>query len=178
VEGSSLSGHAWVPIDDEHVWTFTFTWNPTRPITAEERETQMQGFGIHTEVDKDVTRWDLKISNAFRPVRNAENNYMIDREEQRTRSFTGIKGISEQDMSIQESMGKVSPRWKEHLGTTDKAILEFRRLMLAACRNLMEGKEPPQPHNPDAYRARSAAIVIDKTVPWEDGSMEAVQARV
>jgi phenylpropionate dioxygenase-like ring-hydroxylating dioxygenase large terminal subunit len=177
-EGSSLSGHAWVPVDDEHVWTFTFTWNPTRPLTPEEHATHMQGFGVHTEVDKNLPRWDLKISNSYKPIRNMDNNYMVDYEERRKRTFTGIKGISEQDMSIQESMWPIVPRWREHLGTTDKAIIEFRKLVMGMARDLLEGVEPEFPHTPDAYRVRSAAITISRDVPWEEGSAEVVKAKV
>ncbi|MPZ47986.1 MAG: Rieske 2Fe-2S domain-containing protein [Dehalococcoidia bacterium] len=177
-ENRSLSGHAWVPIDDTHVFTFTMTWNPSRPITDEERETHLKGFGVHTEVDKVMPRWELKISNGYTPIRNMSNNYMVDFEERRLRTFTGIKGISEQDMSIQESMWPMVPRWKEHLGTTDKAIIEFRKLVMGMARDLLEGKEPEFPHTPDAYRVRSAAVTIGRDIAWEEGSAEVMKARV
>ena len=45
-----------------------------------------RGFGIHSELDE---RWV--------PVRRRANDYLIDRADQKTRSFTGIRGISEQD---------------------------------------------------------------------------------
>lgn len=173
----NLGGHVWVPMDDEHVWTFSFTWNTERPIPDEERREHLQGLGIHTQVDKTVSDWDLGLSNAYLPVRNRRNMYMVDREEQRTRTFTGIKGISEQDMSIQEAMGRTSPRWLEHLGTTDKAIIEFRAVLLRMCKELMEGKEPEQPHNPQAYSVRSAAFNLPHDVPWEEGMVPFVQAR-
>ena len=32
-EGGSITGHAWVPIDDHHCWAYTMTWNPTRPVS-------------------------------------------------------------------------------------------------------------------------------------------------
>jgi hypothetical protein len=177
-EGGSLSGHAWIPVDDTHVFTFTFTWNATRPITDEERAVALQGFGVHTEVDKNIPRWDLKISNSYTPIRSMNNNYMVDYEERRTRTFTGIKGISEQDMSIQESMWPMVPRWREHLGTTDKAIIEFRKLVMGLARDLLEGVEPEFPHRPEAYRVRSAAITIGKDIHWEEGSAEVTKAKV
>jgi len=172
----SLGGHVWVPVDDENVWTFSMTWNPTRAITAEEREEHLQGLGIHTQVDKQTPMWDLGLSNAYLPIRNRFNNYGIDRQQQRTSTFTGIRGISEQDMSIQEQMGAMSPRWLEHLGTTDKAIIEFRRVLIGLAKDLMAGKEPAAPHNPAAYRVRSAAFNLQRHVPWEEGSEPYVQA--
>ena len=173
----NLGGHVWVPMDDHHVWTFSMTWNTERPISDEERAGHLEGYGIHTEIDPHKSDWDLGLSNAYLPVRNRTNNYMIDREEQRTRTFTGIKGISEQDMSIQEAMGAISPRWLEHLGTTDKAIIEFRSVLLGLCRDLMNGKEPAVAHNPLAYQVRSAAFNLGKEVPWEEGAVPYMQAR-
>jgi phthalate 4,5-dioxygenase oxygenase subunit len=168
----NLGGHVWVPVDDEHVWTYTMTWNATRPLTQAEIDSQLAGFGTHAEVDKNKSRWDLKISNSWSPIRNIDNNYMIDRDHQREESFTGIKGIGEQDCSIQESMGEVAPRWEEHLGTTDRGIIEFRKLMLQMVRDLMAGKEPSQPHRPEVYHVRSTAFTIEPDVDWEAASEE------
>jgi phthalate 4,5-dioxygenase oxygenase subunit len=129
--GRPLSGHVWVPIDDETVWTFSMTWNPTRPFTDEEVAELHHGNGIHTEVDAE-----------YRPVRNKRNNYMIDRQVQKARTYTGIKGISEQDMAVQEGMGPVVDRSREHLGTSDTAIIAFRRLLLNLAKDLQKGQEP------------------------------------
>ena len=175
--GRNLSGHFWVPVDDEHCWTFSVTWNTERPLTPEEHATHNEGFGIHTLVQKDISMWDLGISHAYLPLRHRGVNYELDRKEQRTQTFTGIKGISEQDMSIQESMGRIVPRWQEHLGTTDKAIIEFRKLMLDLVRDLLEGKEPYAAQNPDVFRVRSAAFSLGKEEAWEQGSMEYIKAR-
>jgi len=174
----NLGGHVWVPVDDHHVWTYTMTWNATRPITDQERADHLAGFGTHAEVDKDKSRWDLKISNSWSPIRNIDNNYMINREQQRMETFTGIKGVGEQDCSIQESMGEIAPRWEEHLGTTDRGIIEFRKLMLQMVRDLMDGKEPTQPHTPDVYLVRSTAFTIDPDVDWEAASAEYMKVGV
>ena len=177
-ENRSLSGHVWTPIDDTHVWTYTISWKPSQPYTDEERTTMTAGYGTHAETDKNLPRWDLKTSNSYTTVRNMDNNYMVDFEERRNRTFTGIKGIGEQDMSIQESMWPVVPRWREHLGTTDKAIIEFRKTVIGLARDLMEGREPEHPHTPEAYRVRSGAITIGKEVHWEEGAAEVLKARV
>jgi hypothetical protein len=173
----NLSGHFWVPVDDEHVWTFSVTWNSERALSDEERATHNAGMGIHTQVTKDVTLWELGLSNAYLPLRHRGVNYMLDRTEQRSQTFTGIKGISEQDMSIQESMGRIVPRWEEHLGTTDKAIIEFRKLLLALARDLLEGNEPQSATNAQAYHVRSAAFTLGRDEPWEQGATEFIRAR-
>ena len=48
------------------------------------------------------------------------------------RSFTGIKGVNLQDLVVQESMGPIVDRTKEHLGAGDLAIVHFRHLLLSA----------------------------------------------
>ncbi len=47
---------------------------------------------------------------------NKKNDYEIDREEQRTASYTGISGIFLQDQAVTESMGPIYNRSNEHLG--------------------------------------------------------------
>jgi hypothetical protein len=142
------------------------TWNATRPLTQEERDKNLEGYGIHCEVDKNATRWDLNISSAWSPIRNLDNNYMIDRAVQKTGTFTGIKGIGEQDCSIQESMGGMSPRWEEHLGTSDRGIILFRKMVTGLARDLMEGNEPELAHAPEKFKVRSTGFTIDADADW------------
>ena len=42
-----------------------------------------------------------------------------------------------------EAMGAIADRSGERLGASDVAIVEFRRLMIKAAREFMEGKRPP-----------------------------------
>jgi hypothetical protein len=67
---------------------------------------------------------------------------MIDRETQKTRSFTGIDGINTQDVAVQEGMGPIADRSEEHLGSTDRAIVMMRRLLLEATRTVEAGGKP------------------------------------
>ena len=64
---------------------------------------------MHAEVDAD-----------YMPLRNTRNDYLIDRAQQKTESFTGIIGVSEQDAAIQDSQGPIQDRTREHLGPTDR----------------------------------------------------------
>ncbi|HEY1298670.1 MAG TPA: Rieske 2Fe-2S domain-containing protein [Chloroflexota bacterium] len=174
--GRNLSGHVWVPVDDDNVWVFTMTWNAQRPLTQEEVDALLSGTGIHCPVDKEVGRWDLKISRGYKPIRNIDNQYMINRSLQRERSFTGINGTSEQDCSIQESMGRISPRWEEHLGTADRGIIEFRRILLQLARDMQAGKNPEHASRAEAYRVRSTAFVVEPETDWESSAAEHMKA--
>ena len=84
--GENYHGQTWVPITDELCWVYCYTWNPERPLTESERQRLKAGQSVHAAVDE---RWV--------PLRNRDNDYLIDRVDQKLRTFTGIRGISEQD---------------------------------------------------------------------------------
>jgi nitrite reductase/ring-hydroxylating ferredoxin subunit len=73
-----------------------------------------------------------------------DNDYLIDRDKQRTESYTGIDGGAiPQDQAVTESMGGIYDRASEHLGTTDRAIIRMRRMLIDAAKALAGGVEPP-----------------------------------
>ena len=164
--GSPISFTAAVPVDDTSMVGFTVTWRPDRPLSSEDVAQIEAWRGIHTEVDA-----------AFKPLRNMGNEYQIDREEQRAGSYTGIRGIREQDLAVQEDQwGPITQRDREHLGTTDLAIIAMRRLIVRDIERLQQGLEPPEPYNGAAYRVRSVAITLDRDVDWEVGAREHLSA--
>ena len=82
------------PIDDERMMGFTVTWHPDRPLSETERAQIESWTGVHTEVDP----------KTFKPLRNRDNDYLLDRAVQRCgQSYTGIRGIREEDLAVQES---------------------------------------------------------------------------
>jgi phenylpropionate dioxygenase-like ring-hydroxylating dioxygenase large terminal subunit len=150
-------GQTWVPITDERCWVYCYTWNPERPLTETERQRLRAGQSVHADVDE---RWV--------PRRNRDNDYLIDRVDQKLRTFTGIRGISEQDACIQDSQGFIADRTREHLGPTDAAIIQFRRLMLGVARDLRGGVEPAAARRAAAYAVRSGSALADRSVPFAD----------
>jgi len=166
--GTPVSFTGAAPIDDEQMMGFTVTWHPDRPLTSTEREQIESWTGVHTEVDL----------RTFKPLRNRDNDYLIDRAVQRSgRSYTGIRGIREEDLAVQESMGGVCDRTTEHLGSADLAVIAMRRRMLEAVRALQErGELPYEACNADAYRVRSAALVLPRDVEWHAGAAPALTA--
>lgn len=146
--GESYHGQTWVPIDDHSCWIYCYTWNPERPITEQERAKYRAGFAVHAEVGPDWV-----------PLRNRANNYLVDRVEQKHRSFTGITGVSEQDACIQDSQGYIADRTREHLGPTDVGVVKFRQLVLGAAKALMNGTPPLAASRPQAYAVRCGGAV-------------------
>jgi hypothetical protein len=69
-----------------------------------------------------------------------------------------------QDTSLQESMGPIQDRTKEHLVSSDKIIVMARRMLLAAATSLHPTTTPPGT-SPASQRVRSAATVLAVDVP-------------
>jgi hypothetical protein len=76
-------------------------------------------------------------------IRNLRNNYLQDREVQRTVNFTGMEEFLNQDACATESMGPIVDRTREHLGVSDSYIIQVRRFLLKALKDLQAGKSPP-----------------------------------
>jgi hypothetical protein len=96
---------------------------------------------------------------------NRRNNYLLDREVQRTETFTGIDGINLQDRAVQESMGPIVDRSKEHLGPADKAVIQARRLLLEAVRAVRDGGTP-RGIAPTYYALAAAEGVLPRDQDW------------
>ena len=125
-------------------------------MTARQKADLGKGQGVHAAL----------VPGTHDPVRNKRNDYLIDREEQRTLTFTGIKGTGEQDFSVQEGMGEISDRTREHLGVTDIGIIAQRKMLLRSASQILEGAEPPSAHNPEAYRIRPGDTMLPPGVDW------------
>jgi phthalate 4,5-dioxygenase len=103
------------------------------------------------------------VDENYVPLRNKSNNYLIDRKLQKTKSYTGIKGVSEQDAAVQDSQGPIADRTREHLGPTDLGIMHFRKLVMDLARALQQGEAPPHLMHQDRYTVRSGACVTHKS---------------
>jgi hypothetical protein len=110
-----LNGHVWVAIDDEQCWNYSISWLAERPLTAEEIVDLQSGNSIHAGVDP----------RTFRPVRNLDNEYLIDREQQRTTSYTGAPPAAARGQAAPARQGAVreppSRRLPGALGVSDLA---------------------------------------------------------
>src|SRR5205814_5222459 len=101
----------------------------------------------------------------FRSKARLENNYLIDRQVQKTESYTGIDGVNVQDRAIQESMGKIVNRLGEHLGPADKAIAHMRRLLIQAIKTAADGGNPPGVA-PTYYTLTTGLDVLPRDADW------------
>jgi phenylpropionate dioxygenase-like ring-hydroxylating dioxygenase large terminal subunit len=118
--------HAHVPIDDAHSLRFNIFFRRHRPVRDDERH------------------HDGEIGPDYVKARNLRNDYLQDRQQQRSETFTGMgKAFFVHDSCATESMGPIFDRSKEHLGMSDVTVIAIRKFLLRCVRALDAGQEPP-----------------------------------
>lgn len=130
--------NCFVPRDDFSTWHIQWFFDETQPIDVAYRVEE----GGH---------W---VDENFRKLRNLDNGYLQDQAAMRTQEFSGIRGIVTQDHAVSESQGRILDRTREHLGSSDVAIVAWRRLLLKAARTLAETGEAP--------------AALDRALPWRN----------
>ncbi|SRR5712691_1052114 len=160
VEGQPvIQGHMWVPIDDQRTWVYNWIYHRNGSALSEE-EVLLE--------ERETGRSPEDMLPGSRLKANRSNDYFIDREAQRTSSFTGIPGVNTQDIAVQESMGPIYDRTQEHLGTSDLAVITTRRLLLDAARAVQKGQDPLGWDGGCSDRVRPAEGLLPASVPWHD----------
>jgi phenylpropionate dioxygenase-like ring-hydroxylating dioxygenase large terminal subunit len=184
--GMQVLVRAWVPLDDEHTMFWAIGVPRSRegagsaggavPVTKNGRPVAAAGNrpgGF--EFLPDTDDWFGK----FRLSQNKDNDYLIDREAQRTQSFTGIAGIHQQDQAVTESMGPIIDRTQEHLGTSDAMVIRTRRRVLNAAKSLRDGGVvPPGVEHPELYRQRSGGVILPRDADWLEATKGLRRAEV
>ena len=160
VRTSTVSGHFWVPMDDENHMVWNWHYN----------------FG-----DEPIRDWDARQPpykggeqlGGFRKVRNMDNSWLIDRQLQKAETFTGIDGVNTQDHAVQESMGRIVDRTREHLMHTDKAVVTARLLLLKAIGMVQHGDDPPGTGT-SYYGARAIEDIVGPGADWRGALMDRI----
>jgi phthalate 4,5-dioxygenase oxygenase subunit len=149
-----------VPIDDENTARFTFA---TRAV---ENPRGIGGDGLFALTP--FTHARTTAGTGVIPRRyTRENDYGIDRAAQRGVSYSGVAEFMSQDFMVTETMGPVYDRTQEHLGTSDKAILRMRRLLIAAAKRVADGGDAPAIEGDLDYRGiRSAEKILEPDEDW------------
>lgn len=153
-EGLVCRANLFIAIDDENCWWYRIRWHAERALTEQEIEGYKHGAFDYAEL----------VPGTYLPKGTRENDYLQDRAEQRTRSFTGIPSAQLQDLAIQESQGRIHDRSRERLVKTDLPIVQCRRSLLQAADELVKGNAPALASRPQAYRGRAYAITRPRNV--------------
>ncbi|HVE50321.1 MAG TPA: Rieske 2Fe-2S domain-containing protein [Casimicrobiaceae bacterium] len=144
-----------VPIDDTHTMFHFIAWTES-DANAVDVEGWRKFCGAQVGVDVD-REWNK--------VRTLDNRYLQDRQSMRLGSFTGIRGIPNQDIAMWETMGPIADRTHDRLGASDLAIVEFRRSMVEAAQTMKE-RGVALGSGGDWSVLRSFEGVVPKTTDW------------
>ena len=162
VLGHQILTRAWVPMDDDHMMFFSMGSQSRDRFGQVEAPNRVFGLELQPNTTDWFGRWNL--------VANESNDYQIDRDKQRTSSYTGIEGIPLQDQAITESMGTVLDRTAEHLGTSDIMVARVRNRLAQAALGVVEKQiTPPGVDEPEVYRVRSGGVILPVDQDWLEG---------
>src|SRR5665213_1455235 len=117
-----------VPVDDENCYWYAIFTSYSAPVDKQKMRDQ---------------RLELYELPDYRSRKNKANDYGFDPHEQATATFTGMgSDINVHDQWAVESMGTIQDRTREHLGTADKAIAHYRRLLRQEIEKVSGGLKP------------------------------------
>ena len=157
---------AYVPMDDTHTMVVILAKKGSYAKSVSIRPDGIPGVSQNFPYEPNTTDW----YGRWRLAANQSNDYMIDREVQRTKSFTGIEGVQLQDQAIQESMGAIVDRTLENLAPSDIMIARIRRVLLEAASLLArQGTLPRSAREPGACASvRGGHFVAAEDEDWLD----------
>jgi hypothetical protein len=176
--GSQLSLTMTVPVDDEHCMSWSLAVNLTGPTPSSVGRPAVAGSGNLPNSPDWLGRYrwgpfDETARNGF--------DFGVDRERQKNDKtivgYTGLPSVPVQDRAIVWSQGTIVDRSREHLATTDSAIIRVRHRLLQTARALSEhGEVPPGVDRPEAYRLRSGWALLPREVDYWEGLREQREA--
>jgi phthalate 4,5-dioxygenase len=118
-----------VAMDDTHTAFYFMAWG--HPSQTPDTDTWRRFLGQQIGPDLDDT---------FRPLRSRANKFWQDRAAMKAGNFTGITGFPNQDIAMWLTMGPIADRSHERLGSSDVAIVAFRKQMLKAVKDFAKGE--------------------------------------
>ena len=118
-----------VPVDDTHCYWYALFTSFTTPVNKQQMREQ---------------RLKLYELPDYTSRRNKRNNYGFEVQEQLSATYTGMgDDINVHDQWAVESQGPIQDRTREHLGTTDKGIIAFRKMLVEAIDASLAGRPSP-----------------------------------
>jgi 5,5'-dehydrodivanillate O-demethylase len=112
-----------VPIDDTHTMLIRLVWNPEGSKAEYDRNTLL------TTPD-----WRPDPVEPYREYRRMEDKVTL--------GYDWPKMVSAQDATIQDSMGAIADREREHLTPSDGGVVIARKMLRDAMKAVAEGRDP------------------------------------
>ncbi len=156
-----------VPVDDTHTYWVSIFTSFAGPVDKETMRNQRLPY---------VTLPD------YIPKSGKHNHWGFNPEEQISRTYLGMgeDDINVHDQWACESMGAIQDRTREHLGTSDRAIMLNRRLLQQAIDDVEAGKTPLGMAQTSVAATRLGPDTVDGIAPaqsWESWWEQAVRAK-
>jgi phenylpropionate dioxygenase-like ring-hydroxylating dioxygenase large terminal subunit len=158
-----------VPVDDTHCYWYAIFTSFTGPVDKQQMREQ---------------RLKLYELPDYTSRKNKRNDYGYNVNEQLTQTYTGMgDDINVHDQWAVESQGPIQDRTREHLGTTDKGIMAYRRMLVKAIESTQAGQAAPMvireaearrmtgPASIDGVNERASAGVDAETY-WQQADRE------
>ncbi len=179
-----LSGHAWVPMDDEHTLCLMFSYHPvgaaaTRgPGSCSRRGTTAARPAMPAATPTTSARRRTPYADYWTRF-NPDQAFRIDYEAQRTTWFSGLPGLWVQDGACQSGTGPIYDRTQENLCASDTGIVMTRRMLLESARALRDaGVRPAGATEPDTFMVRAVSMQLPEGTPWADAGRPHMTARL
>ena len=147
-----------VPIDDVNTMFYWIAWHPDRSMGITQQAWR-RFCAAEVGVDLDGN---------YRKKRDLRNWYLQDRDAMKRGDWTGIAGIPAQDMAMWESMGAITDRSEDHFGSSDLAVAQFRRMMVAAVKQFQGGAPAIGTSGPRVPHIGLASFegIVPQTTDW------------
>jgi phthalate 4,5-dioxygenase len=148
-----------VPADDTTTHRYNFTTQPPQ---------NPRGYGGPVFFTYPAYPFEMMPPNGVVPRKYSRaNDYLIDRGAQKGVSYSGIADFRSQDAMATETAGPVYDRTREHLGSTDVALIRMHRLLLRAAKALAAGAGDELPALTGDFRSiRGAEKVLADGEDW------------
>ena len=175
-----LSGHAWVPIDDEHTLCIMFSYLPARPFYEKSRHIFRSGHnGRETGHASEGSYETRPVTTPYRTYWSRfdrANAYGYDFE--LTKKYNaGLPGLWVQDAACQSGVAPIFDRTTENLGTSDSGVARTRRVLLQAAKQLQQqDMHPAFTTDPDKFLVRAISITIPAGGDWMAHGKEFMRA--
>jgi len=178
-----LSGHAWVPMDDETTICLMFSYHPSEPLLDRTRELFIEGHrgretghaSRHAYAPRPATTPYAEYWTKFTP----DTGFQFDFESQRTTWFSGLPGLWVQDGACQTGLTPIYDRTQEHLCASDTGIVMTRRLLLESATAYRDrGIRPKGVSDPDTFMVRAVSMTLPEGTPWADAGRMPMTARL
>jgi len=156
-----------VPVDDTHTYWVSFFTSFAGPLDKQAMRAQRAAF--------------ISLPD-YIPKAGRHNNWGFNPDEQLSTTYLGMgeEDINVHDQWAVESMGAIADRSREHLGTTDKAIMANRRVLLKAIDTVQNGGVAPGMADAAQAAHMTGPDTVDGIAPaidWQTWWQSAVDAK-